>query len=190
MNYELRIRDRVQNYELGIKNYGAAKGRVHNSSFIILNSGLVRGFSVFEILIVVAIVAMLSVIAVYGSYHFARSSEAQAAADNIISALSEAHSFTLSSKNDMQYGVHLESGQAVLFSGATYSSSGPNNKIFSMPRGAYISAITLNGGVTDVVFARMTGEVGGYGRVVVSSKSHDVPDKTITILSSGIFSAQ
>ena len=153
-------------------------------------AALQYGFTMLEVMIVVAIVALLSAIAMYGSFNFARSSETQAAADNVIAALSEARSLTLASKNDSQYGVHLETGQVVLFSGAIYSSANQNNKIFAMPRGAYISAVTLNGGGADIIFTRLTGETIGYGSVEISSKSAGITSKTITILSSGIFSAQ
>ncbi|HEY4505127.1 MAG TPA: prepilin-type N-terminal cleavage/methylation domain-containing protein [Candidatus Paceibacterota bacterium] len=145
-----------------------------------------NGFTIIEILIVLAIVALLSVVS-FQSFGRINGSEAiNKDAFQIISVLRQARSLTLDSKNGNQYGVHLESSRVVLFEGSSYDPNSTNNTIVSLSNRVTISSISLSGGGSDVVFEKVTGKTAKSGTVVISLINDNTQTKTITIYGTGL----
>jgi len=143
------------------------------------------GFTLIEILIIVAITGLLSV-SVFSIYRgFNKNRSLEVSVQNIASLLSEARSLTLSSKNDSVYGVHLEESKAVLFKGTTYSTSSSDN-IEYIISGLVSATSTLNGGVVDVVFDRLTGETTAFGTTTLWLTADASSTKNIIIRETGI----
>lgn len=148
-----------------------------------LNKG--RGFSIAEIIVVVAVVCILAVIVVVPLSSFRENQQLANTVEETVSAINLARSKTLSSENFSQYGVHFETAKTVIFKGTVYSESDPANIIFDIPSLVEISSISLYGGDPNLVFERITGKTSDYGTVVLRIKNNPSRTKTIEIKSTG-----
>ncbi len=144
-----------------------------------------RGFTLLEILMVLAVVLVLATIATYALSNFKKNSLLTDAKTRALAELNLARSQTLGSESNSVYGVHFESSKIVRFKGAVYSSSDPLNQVFDLPAGATISSISL-GGPVDVTFERLTGRASASGVITVALLSDAAASATVTIHSSGI----
>ncbi len=149
---------------------------------------LKKGFTMLELVVVVAIVVLLASVIITSFSKFRNSKVLDTGVENTLSVLVKARGNTLSSKNAYQYGVHFEATQAVLFRGATYSSSDTNNEVALLDNALEISFISLTGGGSDVLFDRLTGKTDMDGTVVIRVKSDTTKTKTVTINATGIAS--
>ncbi len=147
---------------------------------------MTKGLTLIEILIVMAVVLILLTFIIIP---FKRMNDTQALSketQNIISIINQARSQTLSSKGGVEHGVHFESSQVVLFSGPTYVPSDPNNALIPLHALVSISSINLSGGVTDIVFAKLTGTTAASGTITLSLVASSTQAKIISINSTGI----
>jgi|SRR3989338_5553248 len=142
-----------------------------------------RGVTLLEILISVAIIAVVATmfVGVFGGWR--AGGDLENARSNIIGLLKDARSRTLASESNTTYGVHFETEKAVLFKGALYSSSDPANENYNLPGSAQISNINL-GGAVDTVFTRLNGTTTASGTITIQSK-RDQNTRLITIFATG-----
>ena len=143
------------------------------------------GFTVIEILISVFIIGLLAALSVAPFVSLNKSQALDKAALLAISVLDEARSLTLASKNSSRYGAHFEDSQIVLFTGSTYSAVATDNQINPINSIILISAISLAGGGSEVIFDRLTGATSQYGSVTFSLKSDASNSKTVNIYATG-----
>ena len=150
-----------------------------------------KGFTLFEMIIVISFIILLAMIAIPSLSSFRKEQALKNTTDDIISLLDKAQSDTQISKNSTTYGVHFETNRAVYFVGSSFSEPNANNiqidfdSTVNIPSGG----LSLNGGGSDVVFARLTGDTIGYGTIIVSLVSDATKQKTITINKTGIISS-
>lgn len=130
--------------------------KIQYSTFNILHSAR-RGFTALEILIVIAILAILLATILPSFTNFRRSSLLNTDTMNLVTLINRARLLSVSSKYDEQYGIHLESGKAVLFRGATYSAGASTNETHLFSTGLTLSSIAINGGGSEVLFEKVTG---------------------------------
>ena len=145
-----------------------------------------KGFTILEIIISLSIFLILAVIVVSSFSSFRNNQELTNAVQKTINLLNLARSKTLSSEGSSQYGVHFESSRIVLFKGASFSESSPDNNAEAFSSLIEISAINLNGGDNNLVFQRLTGKTGNYGTVTLRIKSDVGKTKIIDIKNTGI----
>lgn len=145
-----------------------------------------KGFSIFEFVIVIAILVAISVISIQPLASFRDTQVLNFQAREISSVIKEARSRTLGSKDLSQYGVHFSENEIILFKGVNFVTSDPDNETFSMNILTKISVINFNGGGSDLVFQRLTGQTNNYGTTTVSLKSDSLKLKSIVILKTGI----
>ncbi len=139
-------------------------------------TGIKKGFTVVELLIVVAIVGTLASIVLVPFMGFRDTKVLDATADDIVSLLSEARQDTLLSKGASQYGVHFEATRMVYFKGTMFSEPNVNNKEVIFDSIVQLSSILFTGG-DDVVFQRLTGKTTNSGSTtlqVVSDTSREI----------------
>lgn len=144
-----------------------------------------RGFTLFEILIALAIVLLLAALAVAAFSSFRQNSLLKEARAKILSELSLARTQTLGAEGKSSWGVHFEETRLVRFKGSSYSAADPSNQEILLPLGAKISLISL-GGAQDVVFERLTGRTVSSGTIRLELNSNALASTTITIYASGI----
>ena len=144
-----------------------------------------KGFSIVEMLAVVAIFILIASVVIFNFSSFRSNQAIKTAAQEILSSLDKARSNTLSSLSSSQYGVHFESGGIAIFQGASYQSSSSLNEYVNMPSPVSISSISLSGGGSDILFDRLTGGTSQDGTVIFGISGNS---KTLTILKSGAFS--
>lgn len=142
------------------------------------------GITFIELLISIAIITVLVILVISGFNSFRESAQLNEAHSTILDMLHDARSRTLSGEKNTQYGMHFETNQAVLFSGASYSSGFASNEPYTLPPLSRISSINL-GGPVDIVFARLTGVASASGTIIIESTPNPSKTKTITVFSSG-----
>lgn len=116
-----------------------------------------RGYTALELLIVIAIIGVLMAVVVPSFMTFRRNSLLNTDTMNLVTLINRARLSSVSSKNDNQYGIHLEAGKAVLFAGPTYSAGASTNETHTFDAALTLSSIVVNGGGSDVLFEKVTG---------------------------------
>ena len=145
-----------------------------------------RGFTLVEILASLAIVGIIAAISVSSFLNFNRKEALELETGKMLSLLAEARALTLSGKDGAVFGVHFETGKAVLFKGATYSAGSAGNRELRIHDEVRLSAITLAGGATDVVFKKLTGATAQSGTLTLVSNRDATDTRTITITATGV----
>ncbi len=151
-----------------------------------------KGINLLEILIVIAIMSILISIIILNLSKFRNEQSLQNTVSDVISLLNQARNDTISSKDSMTYGVHLESTRAVLFQGSTFTEPNSNNKEIDFDASVTVPAsdgINLTGGGSDVLFNRIEGDTSDYGTIIIRLVSDATRQKTITINQTGIVSS-
>ena len=149
-----------------------------------------KGFTLIEILISLAILAVVLTVALQAILSFRAVSSLNATGEQVVSFLSEARNKTLASKSNTQYGIRFNLDRFIFFSGAVFASSTPGNKEYLLARDVEISSIALAGGNKDAVFDRLTGETAGSGAITVRIKADATRTRTVSISSTGLVTIQ
>ncbi len=143
-----------------------------------------QGFTLIEILVSVAVIVLLGSAGLV-SFNTSRNvRDLTTGTQTVLSVFRLAQSKTLAGENDSSWGVHLTSSQIELFQGSAYA-GGSNIKAYALPSSLQITSISLNGGGSDVVFTRVTGETTQYGTFTVNVTAAPTNSTGITIDSSG-----
>lgn len=151
-----------------------------------------RGITVLELIIVISIIAVLSAIIFLNLSKFRSEQSLQGTTSDIISLLNKARTDTISSKNSTNYGVHFETNRAVLFTGSSFTEPNVTNEQINLDSSVLIpvsGGINLNGGGSDVIFTRISGDTANYGTIIVRLSSDATRQVTITINKTGIVSS-
>ncbi len=142
-----------------------------------------KGFTLIELLVAIAIIGALAAILVSALSNFRAFANLTEAHVTILGFLRDARSRTLASKENNVYGVHFETGKAVLFKGAVFNSGDPSNEEYLLPPKVSITSISLTGGASETVFTRLMGTTTASGTITLSNS--DSATKVITIFSTG-----
>jgi prepilin-type N-terminal cleavage/methylation domain-containing protein len=113
-----------------------------------------KGFSLVELLLVVAIAAGIFVFVAPLSLNLYRTQLIEESRSNIVDALQRARHYAVLQKNDSAFGVHFdaETNEYILFQGSTYDDRDESqDEVFSL-----IEDITFTG-ETDIIFSKLTG---------------------------------
>ncbi|MBX4200413.1 hypothetical protein KW790_03075 [Candidatus Parcubacteria bacterium] len=149
-----------------------------------------RGYTIFEVTIIIAIMVLLVIMVIASFYSFNSSQALDKSTLQVVTALNDARSSTVSSQGATQYGVHLQDDQAVIFKGGTYSSSDANNVSVTINSRVEITNISLTGGGSDVLFDRITGATTASGTLRVDIRATPTTYRTISISKTGIIESQ
>lgn len=149
-----------------------------------------RGFTLIELIVVIAIATILFAIIISGFSGLRQHSDFNLAGDDSISYLQEARAKTLSSDSASAYGVHFETTKFVLFTGDTYDPLDSSNKDRPLPSTVEISAIILTGLGDEIIFKRLTGETDQSGTITIRLTSDPSVTRVIEIASTGLATIQ
>lgn len=144
-----------------------------------------RGFSLIEVVVVVAIALLLSGLALASFRQFGHRLDVGATAQKIVVTLDDARNRTLGSRADSRWGVHFAADSYTLFPGSTYTAGSSSNEVHALPAGLTIDAINLAGGGSDVVFDSLTGNTSLTGTVRLALTETPANNQTITITAAG-----
>ncbi|MFA6536661.1 MAG: prepilin-type N-terminal cleavage/methylation domain-containing protein [Candidatus Paceibacterota bacterium] len=145
-----------------------------------------RGFSFIETMVIISIIIILSAFA-YGAFVTLNRDQAlEKDTNSVILLLNQARAMTLGSKGASQYGVHFEADSVTLFKGSTYSASDASNVVTAIGSPVGISAVSLTGGGSEVLFDWLTGDTLQNGTVTLSLNTDPSDSKTITIHQTGL----
>jgi prepilin-type N-terminal cleavage/methylation domain-containing protein len=149
-----------------------------------------KGFTLIEILIVITILGIISSIVILNLSQFRNEQLLKNTTLDVVSLLSKARQNTLSSVNSINYGVHFDGNQAVLFTGPGYTSNNVTNEpVIFNNRIIILTPSGLNiGGGSDVIFKRLTGETIG-GTIKIQLTSDATKQKIITVGKTGSVSS-
>ncbi|MBI2097182.1 MAG: type II secretion system protein [Candidatus Sungbacteria bacterium] len=150
----------------------------------IMSRGQVTGFTLVEVLVTLAALAILGTIVLGAFSRFRTSAQLDGAVRQILSTLRLAQSKTLASETSYQYGVRIETDHIILFRGAVYTASS-TNETTDFPSGVVASNVSLAGGGIDVIFDRLTGNTSESGSVTLTAGGGPQSTQVITVEPSG-----
>ncbi|MFA6307253.1 MAG: type II secretion system protein [Patescibacteria group bacterium] len=139
------------------------------------------GFTLLEMILVIAVIGILSGITLPSYNKFQNSNNLELATMELVQALRRANLLSLASSRDSSWGVFLSSGQITLFKGSSYLSRDIN-----YDENYNISDIIQISGLSEVVFAKFSASPQSTGTINFSINANT--NKTITINSRGIIS--
>jgi len=127
------------------------------------------GFTFVEVVLVIAIFGILLGLSAmyYNSTQVRTDIHTQAA--NIVHYLRLSQSNAASGLNNQDHGIHFESGSYTTFKGSSYVQNDPNNFVMDLPTTMILNNINLNGGGSNIIFIKSTGETANYGTISLTS---------------------
>ncbi len=143
-----------------------------------------KGFTLLELIIAMAILAVISVIVLSTLQSFNNNQALDKDTQAVVAYLDEAKNKTIASKNAAQYGVRMASSSVTLFKGSSYNAADTENQTYTFNSVILINTLSLQGGGSDVVFMRLTGETSQNGTITLSSiRASSI--RTVTIYKTG-----
>jgi prepilin-type N-terminal cleavage/methylation domain-containing protein len=156
--------------------------------YLLLTSRYSSGFTLVEILFVLAIIVILLTLVVSGFASFKKSEALDLDKQMVVETLEQAKDQTLASYSASQYGVHFTSSSTTLFTGSSYSAGATGNVVYPLSSTDDTMSVSLVGGGADVIFNRLVGDTADSGSVVLtSSATHST--RTVTIYKTGLVSS-
>lgn len=135
-----------------------------NSPEVFPNSKRKRGFTLVELLLVIALMLIVGVFMFPLGISFYRSQMTNEAIEGIQSALRRAQTFAITGKHDSSFGVKFSESSYVLFEGESYAS-----RITSEDELYTIGAHIEDGTLDEIVFEPFSGLPSATGVIEVSS---------------------
>ena len=149
-----------------------------------------KGFSLIEMIVVIAIGAVLVVAVIISFSSFRNSKIVDISADQILSVINEARVKTVSSEVIPVSAFALKRAESFFFKGDIFTEPSSSNVQTTLSSLVEISNISLNGGGADIVFQKLTGKTNNYGSLQIRLKSDSNKYKTISVKSTGIANIQ
>ena len=138
-------------------------GNVHLLSRLWRDSrGCITGFTLIELLIVVGIMAVIGALAFASFATSRRARDVAASGQNALSVLRTASARAAAGQDGVPWGVRLETGRFIIFSGDSFAGS-PTTTIYALPAAVEIANIALTGGGQEIVFRRLDGRTDEPG---------------------------
>ncbi len=139
-----------------------------------------KGFTLTELLVVIAVMALIGSIVWGGLSNYRDVQALQSTTDVIVATLGEARSKAISSVEAIQYGVHFEEKSIVLFEGNQYVPSSASNTTTVLSNAISVSSSGLTSSSTEIVFEKITGKGSASGQITVSLSANK--DKNFVII--------
>jgi len=148
-----------------------------------------KGFTVIEVVIVIAILAVLMVIVLANFASQKKTIDLHATSQGVANALRNAQNKTVSSEGYSQYGVYFNSGttpnQYVVFKGPTYASRDTSADIVTqLPSTFEFSSVSLGGG-NEIDFTSLTSVTTQTGSIGIWLKADHTQTESVYINASG-----
>lgn len=145
----------------------------------------VRGFSLLEIIIVIAIIVLVATIIVIPFSQFRNRQTLDGAAEEFSSLIALARAKTMSSEGNARYGIHFTSSSASLFQGASFPGDNESANIVVNLSALVSISYTLAGGGADMIFQRLTGDTTQSGTIIISLVADNTQQRVLTVETTG-----
>ena len=123
----------------------------------------IKGFSIAEMIIVIAILALMIVVSISVYSNFQSHNNLEIATYSVVEAIRHAKSNTEQVNGDSRWGVNISSGDVTVFKGDSYSTRDTSSdQKLSLPNGITVS------GLSEVVFEKVTGVALTVGTTTLS----------------------
>lgn len=147
-----------------------------------------RGFTIFEVLISIAIIVIIGSISVSVFSRLSNSTSLDKDAHIVLSYIEKARAMAINSVDAVEHGVKFDTNSVKIFSGTAYNVSNIETD-YNLPGSATISAINLSPAGSEVFFEKLTGNASATGTITVLS-SKNGSTKVINIYGTGLAEIQ
>jgi len=143
-----------------------------------------------EIVVVIAVIFILlgMTVAAFDKLGAIRALDTDS--QTVVLELEKAHSLTLASKNEKQYGLHFASSSVTLFEGASYIAGSGSSTVTYLNPSVIITGLSLAGSSTEIVFDRLTGKTSQPGTITATLSGKVSSTKTIRVYATGVAEIQ
>lgn len=138
-----------------------------------------RGFSLIEMLLSVAIIAMLAALSLPLYVSFSNRNDVDVNAESIASMLRRAQTYSRGMNGDSIWGVRIQTGSATLFKGTTYAS-----RDTSYDETTVIPGHIAVSGISDVTFSKLLAVPSTTGSVTLTTNTNET--RTVTLNGKGM----
>lgn len=126
-----------------------------------------KGFSLIEVTIAIAILAILGVAGMLSFFSFTREDAILVSAEKVVSTLREAQARSISGEQTSTWGVHfstttISANFFSLFHGSSFPAATASSTTY-LSSDLRFSNISITGGGSEIRFDRLTGKTTQYG---------------------------
>lgn len=146
-----------------------------------INKSNQKGFTLLELLLCIALIALLFGISLPAYYNLSLKNDLDVAKNEVAQSLGRASFLASASDSDTPWGVEIQQSNITVFKGSSYAT---RNIIYDE---IYTTASSVTpSGLTEIVFSKQTGLPQQTGDTILTSANGQT--KTITINSAGTVS--
>lgn len=133
-----------------------------------------RGFTLLEVLLSVALIAILTGISVPSFHLLMVSNDLDNTSNNLVQSLRRARGLSRAVDGDVSWGVNINSVNITLFKGSSFVNRDTNSdEIFEMPGNVTPS------GIGEVVFEKFSGNPQTTGDIILKTSNNESRNITI-----------
>jgi len=122
-----------------------------------------KGFTLIEVLIVIAILGGLAGLGLFVSIDFYKSYAFHSERNIVVSVIQKARSQSLANINESKHGVYFGTNNYVIFQGGNYAS---RNATYDEIIQA--NSLVTHSGLTEIVFDQLSGNPAATGSIILS----------------------
>ncbi len=150
-----------------------------------------RGFSIIELLTVIAIIVILSVVMFLNLFNRRSTTDLNLTTEQLAGTLREAQSRSMGQVSSTAWSVHLDNGSSpffALYASSTYNTSSLAGR-YALPLDLRFATTSVAEGATaDVFFTEISGAASGSSSITLYLLSNPNTSTTINIDSTGAVS--
>ncbi len=155
---------------------------------LIKNLSSERGFSLLELLIVIAIFSVMALFISFNLFGFSQTKNLTSDVQKIAFVLRAAHDNSVEQQNSNQWGVHFDNttstpGFFTLFNGASYATGSSTLRSQLTSGNKFLSPAA--GTSTDIIFSKVYGLPSSTSSIIISSTGASAVSSTIKISAEG-----
>ncbi len=138
-----------------------------------------RGFTLVELTLVIAIFIILFGTGAVALGNFVSGQGLHTAENYLSQSLHDARSFSVAQHHDSEWGVYLDTvtdpDRLILFKGSSYPLRDEGfDQTTPFHKSVSFKQISLASGLSEIVFAKRTGQTGDYGTVTLGTDNENV----------------
>ncbi len=127
-----------------------------------------RGFTLIEVMLAVIIIGFLGGTALMASLNLYKGYQLRADTQLVVALLLKARTMAVNNIYDAPHGLYVTSTAYILFTGTSYAS-----RTSSHDHVVAISPALTRGGISEVVFAQLTGAASASGSLTLANEQHE-----------------